>query len=266
MSVISLVASKGSPGVTTTALLLAAVWPRPALFAECDPSGGDIVFRLRREDGAPLAGDRGVVSLATALRVPATSPALSDHVQVADGGLPVLVGVASPAHANALAASWRGLADSLAGWADGDVFVDCGRLSGEPSTRELLRCSTRVVVLCRATPAGVAHTRSALEQLQVGRSGSPVSVLVIGDSDAPGQVGAALRGLGELDVIGPLAFDVEAAQGLAGRWTRRLDRTALVVSARVVAHAVDARIPRPAPAVVQAPVADPSLSLVGEAG
>jgi hypothetical protein len=266
MTVVSVLAGKGSPGVTTTALLLAAVWPRPAVFAECDPSGGDVVFRLRTEDGSPLAGDRGVVSLATALRGAASSPVVADHVQVVDGGLPVLVGVASPAHATALAGSWRGLADALAGWSDGDVFADCGRLSGEPATRELLRCSARVLVLCRATAAGVAHTRAALEQLHAGRDGAPVSVLVIGDGDAPGQVGAALRGLGELDVIGPVALDVDAALALAGRWTRRLDRSALAVSARLVARTIDARLPRPATSAVPAPVADPSLSLVGEVG
>ena len=266
MTVVSVIAGKGSPGVTTTALLLAAVWPRPAVFAECDPSGGDVVFRLRTEDGTPLAGDRGVVSLATALRGPASSPVVADHVQVIDGGLPVLVGVASPAHATALAGSWRGLADALAGWSDGDVFADCGRLSGEPATRELLRCSARVLVLCRATAAGVAHTRAALEQLHASRDGAPVSVLVIGDGDAPSQVGAALRGLGELDVIGPLAFDVDAARALAGRWTRRLDRSALAVSARLVARTIDARLPRPATPEVPAPLTDPSLSLVGEVG
>jgi hypothetical protein len=178
----------------------------------------------------------------------------------------VLVGVASPAHATALAGSWRGLADALTGWSDGDVFADCGRISGEPATRELLRCSARVLVLCRATAAGVAHTRAALEQLHAGRAGAPVSVLVIGEGDAPGQVGAALRGLGELDVIGPLAFDVDAALALAGRWTRRLDRSALAVSARLVARTIDARLPRPATPAAPAPVADPSLSLVGEVG
>jgi hypothetical protein len=267
MTVVSVLAGKGSPGVTTTALLLAAVWPRPAVFAECDPSGGDVVFRLRTEDGSPLAGDRGVVSLATALRGPAASPVVADHVQVVDGGLPVLVGVASPAHATALAGTWRGLSDALAGWSDGDVFADCGRLSGEPATRELLRRSARVLVLCRATAAGVAHTRVALEQLHAGRDGAAaVSVLVIGDGDAPSQVGAALRGLGELDVIGPLALDVDAALALAGRWTRRLDRSALAVSARLVARTIDARLPRPATSVVPAPVVDPSLSLVGEVG
>lgn len=39
-------AAKGGPGVTTAAVALAAVWPRSAIVAECDPSGGDLALRL----------------------------------------------------------------------------------------------------------------------------------------------------------------------------------------------------------------------------
>jgi len=93
MTLIAVAAGKGSPGVSITALVLAAVWPRPAVLAECDPSGGDLVFTLRREGGDVLAGDRGIVSLATALRVPGAATEVLAHAQMADGGLPVLVGV-----------------------------------------------------------------------------------------------------------------------------------------------------------------------------
>ena len=41
---IAVAADKGAPGVTTTAVALAAVWPRPVLLAECDPAGGDLVY------------------------------------------------------------------------------------------------------------------------------------------------------------------------------------------------------------------------------
>ena len=46
MALIAVAADKGAPGVTTTALALAAVWPRPVLLAECDPAGGDLVYRF----------------------------------------------------------------------------------------------------------------------------------------------------------------------------------------------------------------------------
>ena len=56
---IAVAADKGAPGVTTTAVALAAVWPRPVLLAECDPAGGDIVYRLPGEGGDRLDPRRG---------------------------------------------------------------------------------------------------------------------------------------------------------------------------------------------------------------
>ena len=243
MSLVAVAAGKGAPGVTTTALALAAVWPRPAVLAECDPAGGDLVYALRREDGAPLAADRGVVSLATALRVPGAAADPLSHTQVVDGGLPVLVGVASTAHASALAGSWRPVSQALS-HCTADVFADCGRLGVEGGADDVIAACDRLLLVCRATPAGVAHTRSTLDVLR-GRHAVPLSLVVIGAGDAPTQVAAALRGFGELDVLGPLAFDPDAAAGLAGRWTRRLDRSPLVGSARLLARAVDPRVPRP---------------------
>ena len=49
MSLIVIGAAKGGPGVTTAAVALAAVWPRRAIVAECDPSGGDLALRILRD-------------------------------------------------------------------------------------------------------------------------------------------------------------------------------------------------------------------------
>ena len=46
MGLLSVVSAKGSPGATTTALLLGALWPRPTVLAECDPSGSDVAWRM----------------------------------------------------------------------------------------------------------------------------------------------------------------------------------------------------------------------------
>ena len=64
MALIAVAADKGAPGVTTTALALAAVWPRPVLLAECDPAGGDLVYRFpggrrRSPRPAPRAAQPG---------------------------------------------------------------------------------------------------------------------------------------------------------------------------------------------------------------
>jgi MinD-like ATPase involved in chromosome partitioning or flagellar assembly len=263
VTLIAVAAGKGAPGVTTISLALAAVWPRPALLAECDPAGGDIVYALRSEAGAWLAADRGIVSLATALRMQPSATDVLAHAQVVDGGLPVLVGVPSASHAQALAGSWRAVGAAMA-QCPADVFADCGRLGAGPGVDGVIEACDRLLLVCRATPAGVAHTRSALELVRSRYAQVPLSVVVIGGDDASQQVASALRGFGELDVLGPVAFDATAAAGLAGRWTRRLDRSQLVVSARVVARAVDARLPHQRDAGSTASeIATPPLSEVG---
>jgi hypothetical protein len=44
MAVYTLVSASGSPGVTTTALALASVWPRPVIVVEADPTGGSAIL------------------------------------------------------------------------------------------------------------------------------------------------------------------------------------------------------------------------------
>ena len=59
VTIISVCSAKGSPGVTTLACALGAVWPaeRRVMVAECDPSGGDIAARFG------LSAKRGMTSL-----------------------------------------------------------------------------------------------------------------------------------------------------------------------------------------------------------
>ena len=260
MNVVAIAAGKGSPGATTTAVALAAVWPRPCVLAECDPAGGDIVFRLRADGGRPLAADRGLVSLATAARAGVTATLVGEHAQVTEGGLPVLVGTASEQHTAALAGSWPVVSAAFTA-SDCDVIVDVGRLS--PTTPvTLLPTADVVVLMCRATPASVGHTRHALDQLR--RDRVDPRVMVVGQGEDTVQVRDALRGHGELDVIGPLAFDAAGAAGLSGQWTRRLDRTPLVASTRLVARALDTRLSERR--ATQAPPTQPSAARMEVAG
>ena len=92
---IAVAADKGAPGVTTTALALAAVWPRPVLLAECDPAGGDLVYRLPGEGSDRLDPRRGLLSLAVAARRDLQPAQLWTHAQKLRGGLDVLLGVTS---------------------------------------------------------------------------------------------------------------------------------------------------------------------------
>src|SRR6201990_669347 len=93
MALIAIASDKGAPGVTTAALALAAVWPRPVLLAECDPAGGDLVYRLPAGDGGRRAQRRACLSLAVAARRGLQPQQTWEHVQKLHGGLDVLTGV-----------------------------------------------------------------------------------------------------------------------------------------------------------------------------
>src|SRR5205807_7327841 len=97
MSLIALASVKASPGVTTAALALGAVWPVPrqAVVVELDPLGGDLAARFG------LAFEPGLLTLAAAVRRKDRAAALQEHVQQLLGKLPVIVGPASPEQAEA---------------------------------------------------------------------------------------------------------------------------------------------------------------------
>jgi cellulose biosynthesis protein BcsQ len=242
MSLIAVGGGKGAAGITTAATALAAVWPRAAVLADCDPSGGDLALRLRRADGQWLARDMGVVGLAAAARMDAGGLDVTAQVQSALGGLPVLVGVDSPAQATRIGASWSSIGSALAGVRTMDVIGDCGRLLPGLLSEHLLDRADLVLLVTRATAESVAHLRHAIDYVgELGRSiPLDVRVVVVADPDTMSrdleQVQEALASPGQgAPVIGGLPVDSVAASGFAGVPTRRLDRSALVSSARRVA-------------------------------
>ena len=224
---ISIASAKGSPGASTSAHVLAAVWPRPAVLAELDPAGSDLVYRARSRDGLPLDSDRGVVSLAAAIRRDPDAP-LQDHLTLIEGDLPVLVGLSRPDQATAIGAGWLGLATSL--HQQGDVIADVGRLApGAPSLGVALASDIERLSWI------VAETSRRSEQARLG-------ILLIAPWKARHEaddLSRLLRGSGlEIPIVGALAFDQSAADSLAGRRSRPLGRTLLVRSARTVATAL----------------------------
>ena len=258
MALISIAADKGG-GVTTSAVALAAVWPRQVLLAECDVAGGDLRYRLAGAGGKPLGQDPGVVSLASAVRGQAGAQLVLEHTQQVEGGLQVLVGPAQPEHAAAMASAWTAISGMLAGLPDLDVIADCGRLLGDSPLVPVLRRSDLILLVARDTVEGVAHLRHGLSAIAravnaSSSSGGPsalarTAVLLIASRGsgrtARSQVNEVLQGtpgLADVPVIGVLAHDDAGAQGLSGQWGRRLDRSALIRSARTVAEQVFARV------------------------
>ena len=238
---IAVAADKGAPGVTTTALALAAVWPRPVLLAECDPAGGDLVYRLPGEGGGRLDPRRGLLSLAVAARRDLQPTQLWTHAQKLRGGLDVLLGVTSAEQGAGLEPLWGPVGSALAGLPQADVIADCGRLGPDGAYYDLLAHAAAVVLVTRPSLGEVVRLRDraaavALAVRQRSGQDARIGVLVVADhrvfSRALAEVGQVLGAVG---VLGGIAFEPRSAELLRGEWGGRLDKSLLIRTAREVA-------------------------------
>ncbi|GAA4606863.1 hypothetical protein GCM10023195_25350 [Actinoallomurus liliacearum] len=130
MGLIVLAADKGAPGVTTAAIAIAAVWPRPVLLAECDQAGGDLVYRLPAEDGGMLNPARGMLSLAATARRGLRADQVWEHTQRLVGGLDVLVGLTNAEQAQGLTWLWSPLGRAFANLTAPDPYADGAARAG----------------------------------------------------------------------------------------------------------------------------------------
>ncbi|MEV5706621.1 hypothetical protein [Actinoallomurus sp. NPDC052274] len=132
MGLIVLAADKGAPGVTTAAIAIAAVWPRPVLLAECDQAGGDLVYRLPAEDGGMLNPARGMLSLAATARRGLRADQVWEHTQRLVGGLDVLVGLTNAEQAQGLTWLWSPLGRAFANLTAPGPYADGTAHAGHP--------------------------------------------------------------------------------------------------------------------------------------
>src|SRR5260221_10910589 len=189
MALIVLASDKGSPGVTTTAVALAGVWPRRAILAECDPSGGDLVYRSPAENGGPLNPNIGMLSLATMARHGLSAHQLGDHLQRIHGGLEVIAGLATGDQAGGLGGLWPHLGRAFDALPETDVIADCGRVESSSASLELMSGAALTVLIARTSAEQIAHVRDrALSLVQrigggnalsPGGLGVPICVLLV---------------------------------------------------------------------------------------
>ncbi len=252
MALIVLAADKGSPGVTTAAVALGAVWPTRVLVAECDPAGADLPYRLPAGDGSLLNPNRGLLSLAAAARRGLSVSQVWQHTQIVAGGLEVLVGLITAEQRGGIPELWPALGESLSSLTDADVLADCGRLGPDSPAIALLRHACLVLLVVRADMAGIAHTRDRVAALSAqlnasGADGPPLGVVLVSE---PATRRRAQRQLTRLlrtaqpraEVRGWLAFDLAGARMLAGQGRGRLDRSWLIRSARELAATLAVQI------------------------
>jgi MinD-like ATPase involved in chromosome partitioning or flagellar assembly len=268
MALIAIASDKGAPGVTTAALALAAVWPRPVLLAECDPAGGDLVYRFPAAGGGHLDPRRGVLSLAVIARRGMAPHQVWEHTQKLHGGLDVLAGVTNAEQGAGLSLLWGPIGKVLASLPQADVIADCGRLGADGPLYDLLAEATTVVLVSRVQVADVIRLRDratafAAAARSRGRRGFGVGVVVVADhKKLRASLGEVQQVLGQANapatVLGGIAHDSKGADLLNGEWGGNLDRTLLIKTAREVAqHLVQGLPPIGSPATYSPPAVSP---------
>ena len=247
MALIAIAADKGAPGVTTTAIALAAVWPRPVLLAECDPSGGDLVYRFLAAGGDHLDPRRGVLSLAIAGRRGMPPQQAWEHVQKMQGGMDLLAGVTNAEQGAGLNTLWGSIGRLLAGLPQADVIADCGRLGVDGPVYDLLAEAALVLLVSRASIADVIRLRDRAAALATAagnrRRGVRVGVLVVADqkrvNSALGEVQYVLdQGSVPATVIGGLPDDPRSALLFRDGQVGKLNKSVLIRSARTIAKQI----------------------------
>ena len=252
MAVIALTSAKGSPGVTTTALALAWVWPevapgRRVIVVDADMAGGDIAAGYLR--GAVSSTD-GLLGLASD-RSGDRAAALWDHlVALDDKGIRLLLtGISEPTQARSLVPIWATLATVFAQLADEDppidVLLDLGRLGSVHEATPLRERADIVLLVIRSSLTSTASARPAGRRLREERGaadGDPVGLgcVLVGEGQ-PYRGAEIADGVG-VPVMATIAWDPTAAAvlsaGSPASW--RFARSPLVRSARASAAALRA--------------------------
>jgi hypothetical protein len=222
---------KGSPGVTTAAVALAATWPedRAAVVAEVDPAGGDLAARFG------LAEEPGLMSWAAASRRAPATEELLRHTQEIPGGIPVLVG---PAGAGQAGGALRLLGSraplGFERFGDADVLADCGRLELTESSHPLVGQADLLILLVRPALGDLAHVAAKIDSVRPGACDT--ALVLAGSGPYPAKEVTDTLGIA---VIGHLPTDPEGAgvcSGAGSSSPRAQGRSPLLRAARSLAE------------------------------
>lgn len=244
MALITVMSAKGAPGATTTAMLLATLWPEASILVDADPLGGDVGLRLPTEKGQPFDLERGLMSLLPVARRGLLPEMVAQHAQTALGGQPVVCGMPGPEQSAAVTPLWPALADAFARVPDADVVADAGQVHLKAPHLSLVERSDVLLLVYRPTVGSVLHTRRRLESLADLLSASATRVGVVGVAGPKEDCASAAAALvGERSWVtdyGTVALDPRAVAVFEGGEVFRPERTLLVRSGRTLAERVHA--------------------------
>lgn len=233
MTVVGLGSAKGSPGVTTTAVILAAAWRHPdVVIVEADPDGGDLGARHA------LPAEPGLVTAAAAARRSADPVEFRRHLQTLPGNIAVVPGPPAADQAHAALSAGAFLADAVRSLHPATVLVDCGRLRVDSPTRPLLDAADIVVLVARPRLDEVHHLAHLVRAAQaVPADRDRIGLVCVGSK--PYSPDDVARNVG-VHLLGVVADDAVAAEVLrSGRGSARsvrrspLARSAVAIAGRL---------------------------------
>jgi len=245
VALISVMSAKGAPGATTTAMLLANLWPAPTVLVDADPLGGDIAMRLRGEHG-PLDTGIGMMTLLPAARRQLGAEAIGQHTQTAVGGQQLLGGLPGPEQAAAAAPLWPVIASAFAGLSGADVVADIGQTNSLSAHLALADSASAVLCVFRPTAWSAVHTRSCLDALSGTLNARDRVVGIVGvarpsqTADLRAAAEGIRAGLPWVRDYGMLAHDEDAVVMYEGGVVHRPERTLLARSGAQIASRVHA--------------------------
>lgn len=214
---VALLSAQGSPGVTVTALALAANAGPDGLFVELDPAGGSLECWTAR------TGEPGLLGLVSELRRPVSLDGLAAQVvEIPAGVQSILAPTPGPTAEAALSAAGEQLIDAVGVMATKLVVVDAGRWASSQLTARRVVGVDVIGIVCRSTLGGVEHARWLVEPLRA-MTGMPVVMVLVGDRGYAGDEVAAALGV---PCVGVMAWDsrgVDAlvSSGVGAGWPRR---------------------------------------------
>jgi hypothetical protein len=247
VSVVVLCSAHGAPGVTTSALALAWVWPstrpeRRVLLIDADPAGSGLLTGILADRVGPGAG----LPTLAATRPPLTvEPVVECCVALgSDAARMVLPGVADPVQARPVAELWSSLLYVARELSDRgvDVLVDAGRVGHRLEPTAWLRGADVVALVVKGSVASVAPAAAAVRAIVPERGARPVVGIVVDPAGySTSDVASALG----VPVAVDLPRDEWAVRALAAGATSgwRLDRSPLLRAARGVVQVLADLVP-----------------------
>ena len=203
---------KASPGVSTLAIALGAVWPEQEtpIVVEADPAGGDLLARWRLPDSPDL------VSLAAAARRGSDPDLLLRHTHCLPGGLRVVAGPVGAEQAqvalSALVVSGSGhVLRQAANTAGLTVIVDCGQVDSGSPVLPIIRTADVLLVVTR--PRDEELARIALQMPAIQRWSARPCLVLAGDGYPSSEVSQVLG----IPVLARVPHDSTGAAVLGGR-------------------------------------------------